>query len=272
MTASAACSMKERRLNMGLTRLTLKFAAPLPDLTSFERYLFVGPHPDDIEIGAGATASRLAAAGKQVCFLICTDGRFGDEAAPEGISRGELIALRRSEAIRSAAALGVSDVRFLSLSDGGLYAQDELLCAIAKVVGDFCPEVLFAPDPCVASECHRDHLNVGEAVRRIACMAPNGGAMLALGTRPAPVRALAFYMTARPNRYVATRGHFARQLHAIFDIHHSQFPPGCEQGKTIRLYLRLRALDFGLRSLKGCAEGFRVLGGVHMHCLPEAER
>ena len=64
---------------MSLTRIALKFAAPLPHLENFDRYLFIGPHPDDIEIGAGATVSRLTALGKQVSFLICTDGRFGDE-------------------------------------------------------------------------------------------------------------------------------------------------------------------------------------------------
>ena len=63
---------------MSLTRLALRCAAPLPKLERFDRYLFVGPHPDDIEIGAGATAARLAAQGKAVCFLICTDGRYGD--------------------------------------------------------------------------------------------------------------------------------------------------------------------------------------------------
>ena len=50
---------------MSLTRLVLRFAAPIPDLLSFERYLFIGPHPDDTEIGAGATAARLAAMGKR---------------------------------------------------------------------------------------------------------------------------------------------------------------------------------------------------------------
>ena len=59
---------------MGLTKLAIKFAAPFPKVESFERYLFLGPHPDDIEIGAGATVAALAAQGKTICFLICTDG------------------------------------------------------------------------------------------------------------------------------------------------------------------------------------------------------
>ena len=32
----------------------------------------------------------------------------------------------------------------------------------------------------------------------------------------------------------------------------------------------LAGTDFGMRSFKGQAEGFRVLGPTHMHCLPEA--
>ena len=39
---------------MSLTRLVLKYAAPVPQLCEYDTYLFVGPHPDDIEIGAGA--------------------------------------------------------------------------------------------------------------------------------------------------------------------------------------------------------------------------
>ena len=254
---------------MSLTRLALHFAAPVPHPERFTRYLFVGPHPDDIEIGAGATVSRLTAQGKRVTFLICTDGRYGTENT--ALSGEELVAARRQEALASAALLGVTDVRFLGLSDGGAYAQQELLRGIARTIADVQPEVLFAPDPCVRSECHTDHLNVGQAVRRLACAAPNPGVMATLGAQPAPVQALAYYMTARPNRFVATRGHLRRQLDAIFTCHLSQFPPDCPAAASVRLYLRLRAADFGLRSLKGCAEGFRVLGPTHMHCLPEAE-
>ena len=72
---------------MSLTKTALRFAAPVPQAEAFERYLFIGPHPDDIEIGAGATAAKLAAAGKQVSFLVCMDGRYGLEHAPEGMWR-----------------------------------------------------------------------------------------------------------------------------------------------------------------------------------------
>ena len=249
---------------MSLLKLILKAAAPLPDIEKSERFLFIGPHPDDIEIGAGATAAKLAAMGKRVCFLICLDGRYGSETIPPE----ELIEIRKGEAIASAKMLGVSDVRFLGLSDGGFYDEDSLLRGIARIVGDFKPDTVFAPDPCVTSECHADHLNVGNAARRIAYFAPYGGIMREYSAQAAPVNALCYYMTAKPNRYVKTTGFLDKQLCAIFNCHQSQFPDG--SGNAIKLYLKLRSVSFGLRRRSSAAEGFRVLGVTHMHCLPEA--
>ena len=254
---------------MGLTELVLPFAAPLPRLESFQRYLFFGPHPDDIEIGAGATAAKLASAGKDVRFVICTDGRFGDEYAPAGIKGDKLSELRKRECEQSAAILGINDLVFLNFSDGGLYDQNTLFKAVYNEIGKFKPDVVFAPDPCVSSECHMDHLNVGEAVRRAACFAPYPGICDAYGTSSAPVKALAYYMTAKPNQYIKTNGYLIKQLEAIFDCHLSQFPKGCQHGKAISAYLKLRSIDFGMRKFCTAAEGFRVLGPVHMHCLPE---
>jgi len=257
---------------MGLTKFVLKFAVPLPHIEQLERYLFIGPHPDDIEIGAGATAAKLAASGKKICFLICTDGRFGDGNAPEGCKGQALIELRKQEAIRSAAALGVTDVRFLGLSDGGFYDFSELEKSIAKVIADFQPDIIFAPDPDVTSECHKDHKNAGNAAKQLAYFAPYAGIMQGYDANAANVKAISFYMTAKPTRFVGTRGFVKKQLSAIFDNHLSQFPEGSSDASSIRLYLTLRSIDFGLRSLKGRAEGFRVLGVTHMHCLPEAEK
>ena len=256
---------------MGITKLALRFAAPFPKVQSFDRYLFVGPHPDDIEIGAGAAAAALAAQGKNVCFLICTDGRYGTVNLTEAVSEKDLIKTRKEEAIRSAAALGVTDVRFLDLSDGGFYDEDELLKGIVAVISLFQPDVIFAPDPAPASECHIDHLNVGKAVRTLAVNASNPGIMKKLGAEPCPLKAVAFYMTAKPNIYMKTTGFLKKQLDAIFSSHLSQYPEGCTDRKSIELYLKLRAVDFGLRSFHITAEGFRILGTTHMHCLPEAE-
>jgi LmbE family N-acetylglucosaminyl deacetylase len=253
---------------MGLTSIVLKFAVPVPKVEDFERYLFIGPHPDDIEIGAGATAAKLAAMGKKVCFLVCLDGRFGE--GNTDLRGQDLIRKRKEESIKSAEMLGVKDVRFLDLKDGGGYEQKDLIEGIAKVAGEFGPDMILAPDPCVSSECHVDHLNVGTAARQIACFAAYPGIMAEYQADAAPVKALAYYMTAKPNRFVKTTGYVKLQIKSVFENHLSQFPKGCAEAASIQLYLKLRAVDFGIRSCKGCAEGFRVLGTTHMHCLPEA--
>ena len=255
---------------MGLTKAILNIAAPIPKLEKYNRFLFIGPHPDDIEIGAGATAAKLAAMGKTVRFLVCIDGRFGTGNAPEDIRDDKLVELRQEESRKSAAKLGVSDVHFLNLKDGGFYEQKDLILGIAKEVSDFAPDVIFAPDPCVTSECHIDHLNVGNASKQIAYFAPYKEIMQEYGVEPSKVQALAYYMTAKPTQYIRTTGYLQKQLDAIFTCHLSQFPEGCADAQTIPLYLKLRAIDFGIRSFKGCAEGFRVLGVTQMHCLPEA--
>ena len=89
------------------------------------------------------------------------------------------------------------------------------------------------------------------------------------GAASADVQALAFYMTAKPNRFVKIKGLLGRQLGALL-LHKTQFPRESEAFKSVSLYLKLRAADLGLRSLNGQAEGFRVLGRTQMHCLPEA--
>ena len=254
---------------MSLASTIIKSAAPVPSIEDHENFLFIGPHPDDIEIGAGATIAKLCAAGKKVTFLICMDGRFGLEHAPKGITPDQLANLREKESIKGAHVLGVSDVRFLRLSDGGLYSRKELIKGIARVIGEVQPDILFAPDPCVPSECHTDHLNVGEAVRRLAFFAPFEEIMGNYGAKSAPVQALAYYMTARPNRFMGTAGFRKKQIKALI-CHKSQFTRDSEDLKQIELYLKIREISFGLRSLKGRAEGFRVLGRTQMHCLPEA--
>ncbi|MBP5552127.1 MAG: PIG-L family deacetylase [Spirochaetales bacterium] len=255
---------------MSLLRRALKIAAPLPKLESFSRYLFIGPHPDDIEIGCGATVSKLVSLGKEVSFLICLDGRFGLTNAPEGTLPKDLIEIRRKEAIESANMLGVDDVHFLDMQDGGFYAERDLREAIATRVGIFKPDVMFAPDPDVPNECHIDHLNVGRQSKIVAHFAVNSWIMERYGAASTDVKAIALYMTAKPNSFIGTRGgHVSKQLDSIFKVHLSQFPEGCPEATSITRYIKLRSVFFGMRSRKGKAEGFRVIDSTHMHCLPE---
>ena len=254
---------------MGLTKLALKLAAPAPKPEAFSNYLFIGPHPDDIEIGCGAAIAKLTASGKKVSFLILTDGRYGDGFSA-GIKGDALAELRKQESVRSAEILGVTDVRFLGLSDGGFYDYEDMLEGIARAVGEIKPDLIFAPDPYTGQECHIDHLNTGRAAAHIAYFAPYQGIMENFGAEAADVKGIAFYMTAKANRFVkVTKEDFRLQNEALFGCHTSQFPAGSNEAKQLALYLKLRSADFGLRNFCSHAEGFRVLGQTQMHCIPE---
>ena len=86
-------------------------AVPVPKIQDFERYLFVGPHPDDIEVACGATVAKLVSLGKKVTFIVCTDGRIG--ALDESLTSEQIVEIRRQEELESAKLLGVDDVVFL---------------------------------------------------------------------------------------------------------------------------------------------------------------
>ncbi len=247
----------------------IKIATKAPRIETYDSFLFVGPHPDDIELGAGATAAKLVSQGKKVTFLICLDGRYGDGFLSDK-SEEDVIAIRRDESIKSAQTLGVTDVRFLDLCDGGFYKKKDLVLGIAKVVGEVNPDVIFGVDTFISSECHIDHLNVGKATSQVAFFAPYKSIMRRYGAEPSDVKALALYMTDKPNQFINTRGFFDKQLRSIFDCHTSQFPKGTVEADSLNTYLNLRSKIYGPRRLSTDCEGFRVLNAVHMHCLPEA--
>lgn len=248
-----------------MLRWILKRVIPVPRLTGFDRYLFVGPHPDDIEIGCAPTVAGLTKAGKQVSFLILTDGSVG--ALDPALSGPPLAAQRRQEALASARLLGVTDVTFLPFLDGGQYAQAELERAMAAVIAEKRPDVIFAPDPDVTSECHPDHLMAGRAAKTLLCMTGFLPLMRRLGLEQAhQVSAVALYYTARPNAYVPVRKTYGKRMEALA-CHKTQFDGVGRSG--IAPYFLLRALFFGLRRCCGKADGYRVLSAVQAHCLPE---
>ena len=262
---------------MGLTRTIVNLAIKNQKIESFNTYLFVGPHPDDIEIGAGATVSKLIKLKKKVVFLICTDGRFGRENLKEDLSEEQLIERRKEESIKSASYLGVSDVRFLNLCDGNNYKYEDLLMGIASVINDVKPDIIFGPDPDISSECHKDHLNVGQAIKELGNFA-NYKDIFAhylpkdtLVNNGIDVKAIALFMTNKPNKFVRTYGHFKKQINALY-IHSSQYPKGDKATNAVVLYLKVRAVEYGFRTFSIPSEGFRMMNRTRMHCLPEASK
>jgi len=247
-------------------RAILKHVAPLPKLENYERYLFVGPHPDDIEVACAPSVKALTGAGKHVSFVILTDGRMG--ATDPNLFGDDLIAIRQKEALASAALLGVADVTFLPFHDGAMYPVEDAAAALAKAIVRLKPEIVFAPEPDVISQCHMDHIKTALAAKMSMNMAPIASVMQSIGgTGSHSVSGLAFYYTDRPNSYIRVKETFAARREALL-CHKSQFDE-----KTIgdiAMYFKLRSVRFGLRTCKGLCDGYRALAPMHMHCFPEA--
>src|SRR6266536_5969883 len=98
--------------------------------------LVVIAHPDDAEFWLGGTIAGWTAAGTEVSYVVLTDGEAGgfDPAIP----RADIPKIRRAEQEKAAAVLGVSDVHFLGLPEGGLLHPGrelhvELVRAIRRV-------------------------------------------------------------------------------------------------------------------------------------------
>ncbi len=252
---------------MSITAPLLSLIVPLPKLLGGESYLFIGPHPDDIEVGCAPTVKRLVELGKEVHFLIVTDGRMGSVI---GLCGDELVPVRQAEAKESAALLGVAEenITFLPFCDGGMYQMEEVAKAIAREIVKVQADVVFAPDPDVRSECHLDHIKVGQAAKYAMNMAPYAPIMCGLGVRDAYASsALALYFTDKPNAFIRVSKYASFRKDALL-CHKSQFT--VVDMAAMLNYFSLRSMKMGLHCFASKADGYRSLAPVHWHCFPEA--
>jgi LmbE family N-acetylglucosaminyl deacetylase len=131
---------------------------------TYERAMVIVAHPDDIDFGMAGTAGALTDAGTEVTYCLVTSGEAG---IPEDMDRDELRAIRIREQTAAAAAVGVSDLRWLGQPDGALVADLNLRKVISQAIREVRPDLVLTQSPerrwdrVFAS--HPDHLAVAEA-------------------------------------------------------------------------------------------------------------
>lgn len=107
---------------------------------AWTRGLAVVAHPDDLEYGAASAIARWTGQGKRVTYCLVTSGEAGiDTMAPDRCA-----VLRQDDERRSAAAVGVDTVEFLSHPDGLVQYGIELRRDLATVIRRHRPEVLIS--------------------------------------------------------------------------------------------------------------------------------
>ena len=249
----------------------LKTYGSIPDLTSFERPMFVGPHPDDIEFGCGALISKLKSLDKEVTYVIATDGGAGTDG--KEITGQMMAETRKKEVLAAAQFMNVKNVEFLALEDGGDYSVDEVIRRLAPVILKYNPDVIFAPDCKLQTECHPDHIKVGEAVRLCTQIVPHPESLRRRGididgftTFPGNIT-LALFFTDQPNTKVAvSQANLGEKIQSLM-LHVSQ-----TQDPSIELllnYFKLKALKLGEGTETGLAEDYQVLVPLTQHVYSE---
>ncbi len=135
---------------------------PVPE--DWRRGLAVAAHPDDLEYGTASAIARWTAQGKDITYVLVTDG----EAGIDGMEPGRAGPLRRDEEIRSAQLVGVETVEFLGHPDGLVEAGHVLRRDLAAAIRRHRPEVViginFREHFGGPGWNHVDHRNLGVAL------------------------------------------------------------------------------------------------------------
>ncbi|MBA5793238.1 bacillithiol biosynthesis deacetylase BshB1 [Flavobacterium sp. xlx-214] len=107
--------------------------------------LAFGAHPDDVELGCGATIAKEISLGKKVGIIDLTRGELGTRGSAE---------IRDQEAAAAAKILGVSARENLAFRDGFFTNDDKHQLEIIKMIRKYQPEIVLCN---AIDDRHIDH-------------------------------------------------------------------------------------------------------------------
>ena len=122
--------------------------------------LVITPHPDDAEFGVAGTVARWTKQGKQVVYVVCTNGNKG--TSDQDLKPDELAETRKNEQRAAAEVLGVREVVFLGNPDQGLEDTPEFRKQIVRMIRRYRPQTVVTADPYRRYIWHRDHRIAGQ--------------------------------------------------------------------------------------------------------------
>ena len=260
------------RLNLEKTIISLMNAStfetilPIPDISSAKRILCIQPHYDDNDIGAGATLAALAEKGAELIYLTVTDDLMG--VVDASLSPTQAAETLKRDQTSAANIIGVKDQIWLGYPDAGEYSYFSVWRDLLKHIRLVKPDFIFAPDPWLTYEAHRNHYTTGMAAASAASLfgltkiSSSDPAVDAAYT-PHELLGIAFYFTREPNYFSDADAVWEKKVEAV-KCYEAQFDPdGMEQ--------LLFALDFKARQFAerhGCerAEGLKILNTLSLHC------
>ena len=232
-----------------------------PDLSKAKKVLFVQPHPDDNQIGAGGTIAYLRSLGVECYELTVTDDRY---AEPDYIGReNDVQTIRQKEILNAEKKLGMRNAGLLGFADKTDATEREISLKIVEVIRRIKPDYVITADPNLATECHSDHIKVGNAVKYAAMDAlcnfyPDfvDGKFREDTHR---VKGIGFYYTDKPNTLIDITDFQELKMESI-KCHVSQAEPALLAAIMLQDKLFAEGTEFK------AAEPLRMLSALQMHC------
>ena len=209
-----------------------------------ERAMVIFAHPDDAEIGAGATTALWAQSGTEITYVQCTTGSSGSN--DRTMTSDQIVRIRTAEQRAAADAIGVGDIVVLDHPDGEVEADRAFLGEIVHALRKYRPEVVFTHDPHRTNGFqHRDHRNVGstvqDAIYPYARDHLHFPEQLVDGIEPYKVKHLFYWGSDRANVIVDVSKSVDTKIKALAE-HKSQVP-GLSFGSRMDLRMRGRHRD-----------------------------
>jgi len=124
--------------------------------------MVITAHADDAEYGIAGTVTKWTREGKEVIYVVATNGNKGSndpEMKPERLAE-----IREQEQLAAAKLLGVNKVIFLRHEDQSLEDTPEFRKELVSLIRRHRPEIVATSDPYRRYIWHRDHRITGQAV------------------------------------------------------------------------------------------------------------
>jgi len=217
--------------------------------------MVVTPHPDDAEFGVAGTVVRWTREGKDVVYVVTTNGDKG--TSDINMKPEVLVKIREQEQLAAAKMLGVREVIFLGYPDQGLEDTPEFRKEIVRQIRRFRPETVVTADLYRRFIWHRDHRITSrvtlDAIFPYARDILSYPDLLKEGLQPHKVREILLWGSEEPNYFSDITDTFDIKIAAL-RCHKSQV--GSSSHADLEERLRERAKEMAKGTGYGLAEAF----------------
>ena len=218
-------------------------------------------HADDAEFGAAGTIAKWVKEGKEVTYVVATNGNKG--SSDPNMTHEELAAIREREQRAACRVLGVERVIFLGYPDGELVPTIQLRRDLTREIRRYKPDIALVPDPTTYYAGnqyvnHPDHRAIGEAA--LGAIFPSArdrltfAELLADGLEPHKVKELYLTINQNPDVWVDITDFMDIKLAALRE-HKSQMSDMAEMEKRVRERSEATAAGHGMKY----AEAFKKM-------------